>query len=1093
MLRVDKLQLDLVINGDETRKQLFKLQGEAAELRKQMKGIKDQELIGKKQQELSKIESEMEDLRHTIGITGMTMKELKERAKQLSIVLQNVAPGTPEFTQYKQELDQVTARQAELKRGAEESRGALMENSKISSSIAKGLAIYSTVVGAIAGVVAGIKASIEAYREQERAIQKVDQAIKQTGGSAGLSLKQLTDEATRMQNSTLFGDEEILNSATAQLLTFTNIAGENFLKAQRAAMDLSTVLDGDLQTASIQLGKALNDPASGIAALTRVGISFTNEQKSMIKELAETNRLEEAQALILDEVNRQYGGQAEAVAKGTGAFKQAANQIGELAESFGGFIGNILAPLMTMFAKFATSINEILQPSKTAVEIFEDHGRSVASLVQDIDPLLTKYDDLKAKTNLSASEQKELQRIIAQITAVMPGAASAFDQYGNAIEISSSRVREHIKNQVLLLRYENQKAIDETISNLADANLAIDQLKPKMNQIAKSGSYTITEQSGQNSTTRKARPDEVAAMQRQYQEMANTQTALNTKLGQLRGDALQQSLDSYTCEKKAASETAGAIIDYKKMEVDELQALESDGNETQKKNAKEELKRREDLKKNAEEYAKYLKKISEDLENARVQAIKDSKEKELKMEELAYQKKLSEIKGNTEKELQLKSAIETQYHEKINAIQQKYQRKETEEAYQTEKIKTEIKLKSLAEGSIQWFDISQQLIDAQRQFELSNTELTESQKLEIEAKYRDMRQKLIQTPDDSKIQSNLDSRMKAESDAELMMLERTGQLTIEKKRELLQQERDMALASHEGNSEQQKLIWEQYYTDIDELNTNTVAAAIAGLNSLIGSLSTLDQAITAYQQAELQKDEEKNNIKKARLKNQLDTGIISQKQYNEETERMDRDLDQKKKKMARDAAIRQKALAIVQAIINTAQAITAALALPIAGIALAVVAGVIGAAQVALIAATPIPEAAKGRYNVLGMEDKKVYQDVPYIERPESGIYSTPTLFAETGREIILNPIHTENLMKFRPDLVQAIMAVPQRSTGFYEKVTGIMDMVPAKPDPKIKELEESINKLSEILQKGIRAHIKYDDMIEAQSTVSMIEKSATR
>ena len=85
--------------------------------------------------------------------------------------------------------------------------------------------------------------------------------------------------ATNLQNKTLFGDEVILKDATAQLLTFTNITGENFGRTQEAALDLATRLDGDLKSASIQLGKALNDPVANLSALSRSGIQFSEDQK----------------------------------------------------------------------------------------------------------------------------------------------------------------------------------------------------------------------------------------------------------------------------------------------------------------------------------------------------------------------------------------------------------------------------------------------------------------------------------------------------------------------------------------------------------------------------------------------------------------------------------------------------------------------------------------------------------------------------------------------------------------------------------------------------------------------------------------------
>ena len=199
------------------------------------------------------------------------------------------------------------------------------------TSIGKSLSLKLT-----APIVALGAASVAAADTQAKAEAKVQQAIKSTSMAAGLSFEQLKTYASELQNETLFGDEEILNNATAQLLTFTNIAGENFKRTQAVALDLSTVLDGDLKSASIQLGKALNDPVKNLSALSRSGIQFSEEQREVINTLAKTNRLAEAQGVILDELERQYGGQAKAAAEvGTGALKQLQNSWGDFMEQIG--------------------------------------------------------------------------------------------------------------------------------------------------------------------------------------------------------------------------------------------------------------------------------------------------------------------------------------------------------------------------------------------------------------------------------------------------------------------------------------------------------------------------------------------------------------------------------------------------------------------------------------------------------------------------------------------------------------------------------------------------------------------------------------
>lgn len=189
--------------------------------------------------------------------------------------------------------------------------------------------------------------SLSNFDKQAQAVAQVEAGLRTTGNTAGYTSEQLQKLAQDLQKNSLFGDEEILQGATAQLLTFTNIAGEQFARTQQAALDLATRLDGDLKSASIQLGKALNDPIANLSALSRSGIQFSKEQKATIKALVETNRLADAQTIILDELEKQYGGSAAAAAKaGTGPLKQLRNSIGDLTEDFGALIVDAILPFV---------------------------------------------------------------------------------------------------------------------------------------------------------------------------------------------------------------------------------------------------------------------------------------------------------------------------------------------------------------------------------------------------------------------------------------------------------------------------------------------------------------------------------------------------------------------------------------------------------------------------------------------------------------------------------------------------------------------------------------------------------------------------
>ena len=200
--------------------------------------------------------------------------------------------------------------------------------------------------------------AVRAFQQQAKAIAQVEAGLQSTGATVGYTSQQLQQMASDLQSKTLFGDEQILQEATSQLLTFTNITGQQFARTQQAALDLATRLDGDLKGASIQLGKALNDPVANLSALSRSGIQFSDEQKAVIKSMAETGRLAEAQTLILDELNKQYGGSAEAAAKADGGFTQLANSFGDLQEEFGKILVEVLQPVVNYFRELIDRLND---------------------------------------------------------------------------------------------------------------------------------------------------------------------------------------------------------------------------------------------------------------------------------------------------------------------------------------------------------------------------------------------------------------------------------------------------------------------------------------------------------------------------------------------------------------------------------------------------------------------------------------------------------------------------------------------------------------------------------------------------------------
>ncbi len=141
-------------------------------------------------------------------------------------------------------------------------------------------------------------ASVKAAKESADALGQVNAALASMGNAAGRTTEQLQALAGDQMRSSLYDDDQILREVTANLLTFGNVAGATFDRAQQAALDLATRLKMDLQSATILIGKALNDPKNGLAALGRTGAvskEWIAANKELITSLVETGQRAKAQ------------------------------------------------------------------------------------------------------------------------------------------------------------------------------------------------------------------------------------------------------------------------------------------------------------------------------------------------------------------------------------------------------------------------------------------------------------------------------------------------------------------------------------------------------------------------------------------------------------------------------------------------------------------------------------------------------------------------------------------------------------------------------------------------------------------------------
>lgn len=221
-----------------------------------------------------------------------------------------------------------------------------------------------TLSGAVTGFFSGM---IGDAREANQIMAQTEAVIRSTGGAAGFSAEQIADMASSLSaasGKSLFDDADIEKGQNL-LLTFTNIK-ETLPDATGVLVDMAQAMGTDVKSSAIQLGKALNDPIAGISALSRVGVTFDDQQKRVINRLVKTGDVAGAQRIILAELNKEFGGSAAAAASADGGWAQFNARIGEAKEA----IGTALLPLL---GQIAGLLNDTVAPIiETAAARFGD-------------------------------------------------------------------------------------------------------------------------------------------------------------------------------------------------------------------------------------------------------------------------------------------------------------------------------------------------------------------------------------------------------------------------------------------------------------------------------------------------------------------------------------------------------------------------------------------------------------------------------------------------------------------------------------------------------------------------------------------------
>lgn len=361
--------------------------------------------------------------------------------------------------------------------GVSKLAGMLKTAFTVGGIIAAGKAIFSFTAGVVKG-----------SGEAQANLAQLNQTLESTNHAAGMTSEELQNLAQSLSETTRFEDDAIIKSE-ALLLTFTRIGRDVFPDAQRAILDVAAAMGGgpeSLQGATIQVGKALNNPIQGISALTRVGIQFTEQQKEQIKVMMQAGDVAGAQSVILKELQTQFGGQAAAQFKDNPlfAFEKFGQQIDNIKEK----IGDDAAPALL---ELANALSIATKEGGLFSAIGDAVARSLAGVARMAAPLIKQINSILLTRRMSKAE-----------SAFEDAKDAAYDNYGKYIresmkaglsedEAIRARVNTELKNQYFKTKNEYEKLLDEWQRNEKIGYYAF-----KTDAPASSGGERVAAQSG---------------------------------------------------------------------------------------------------------------------------------------------------------------------------------------------------------------------------------------------------------------------------------------------------------------------------------------------------------------------------------------------------------------------------------------------------------------------------------------------------------------------------------------------------------------------------------------------------------------------
>jgi tubulin-specific chaperone A len=362
----EQIKLNIIINGNPAQKQLYDLEKDTRKLTKSLEDQKIQkqqlEKQGKKDtQEYKDLTAEMKlntnaiddnkatmkELQNQIGLTGLTIGQLNQKAMILRMTLKNLVPGSEDYKKYDAELTQVKNRIAEVTGKAQQSKTSI---GSIADSFNRYQGLAVSTVAAFTGVAYSISKIIDIngkLSDSQADVMKTTGMTKAEVDDLTKSFSALETRTSRLDLLKIAEQGGRLGVPKAEIADFVksmNVAavalGDSFTggvdevaeKLGKIKFLFKETKDMNIEQAYNSIGSAINDlGANGTANEANIA-EFTKRIGSLTDVLKPTVQ----ETLALGTAFEESGIEAETSSRAYNIFmKQASTESGKFAQVMG--------------------------------------------------------------------------------------------------------------------------------------------------------------------------------------------------------------------------------------------------------------------------------------------------------------------------------------------------------------------------------------------------------------------------------------------------------------------------------------------------------------------------------------------------------------------------------------------------------------------------------------------------------------------------------------------------------------------------------------------------------------------------------------